>query len=84
MKGMDDESAVGSAAANRALCDRGAEVDLRRSPKLTDRLGILPYKSVVEWVQFANWDWSARCNIVWTPVFGRDLRRAFGDTRICD
>jgi hypothetical protein len=56
MKGMDDESAVGSAAANRALCDRGAEVDLRRSPKLTDRLGILPYKSVVEWVQFANWD----------------------------
>jgi hypothetical protein len=25
-------------------------------PKLTDRLGILPYKSVVEWVQFANWD----------------------------
>jgi hypothetical protein len=54
------------------------------SAKLTDRSGILRCKSVVEYVQIANGTGSGHATSFGRPVFGRDVRRAIGDTRTCD
>jgi hypothetical protein len=87
LEGLALECGAGDLTAAHSAKSRAIAVPksmLPGSAKLTDRPGILLYKSVVEYVQLANWDWIRRCNIVWTPVFGRDLRRAIGDTRTCD